>query len=66
MLDKVLATIALASLIVFIGVLITYIDEIDLTIVSVVVLIMAAYDFFLLNRSQPKPVDRAVQQENRL
>jgi hypothetical protein len=66
MLDKALATIALASLIVFVGVLITYIDEIDLTIVSVVVLIMAAYDFFLLNRSQPKPEDRTVRQEGRL
>jgi hypothetical protein len=66
MLDKVLATIALAALIAFVSVLITYIDEIDLTIVSVVVLIMAAYDFFLLNRSQPKPDDRAARQEGRL
>jgi ABC-type antimicrobial peptide transport system permease subunit len=65
MLDKVLATIALASLIVFVGVLITYIDEIDLTIVSVVVLIMAAYDFFLLNRARPKPENGAAQQQSR-
>jgi hypothetical protein len=49
MLDKVLATIAIACLIGFVSVLITYIRELDLTIVSVVVLIMASYDFFLLN-----------------
>lgn len=66
MLDKVLATIAIASLIGFVSVLITYIDELDLTVVSVVVLLMAAYDFFLLNRSQPKPEDRAARQESRL
>lgn len=65
MLDKALALIALSSLIGFVSILITYIDEIDLTVVSVVVLIMAAYDFFLLNRAGPKSGGRAVEQETR-
>jgi hypothetical protein len=63
MLDKFLALISLASLIGFVSVLITYIDEIDLTLVSVVVLIMAAYDFYLLNTAKPQAEDRAVEEE---
>jgi len=51
MLDKALAAISIASLAVFVGVLIAYISEIDLMVVSVVVLVMAAYDFVLLTRS---------------
>ena len=63
MLDKALATIAIACLIAFVSVLITYVEEIDLTIVSVVVLLMAAYDFFLLNTAKTNPDDRSVEQE---
>ncbi|HZA66109.1 MAG TPA: hypothetical protein VE592_04115 [Geminicoccaceae bacterium] len=63
MLDKALAVIAIASLIAFVGVLISYIEEIDLIVVSVVVLIMAAYDFYLLNTAKPEAEDRAAEQE---
>jgi hypothetical protein len=66
MLDKALAVIAIASLIAFMGVLITYIREIDLTVVSIVVLIMAAYDFYLLNTAPPQSGDRPVEPETRL
>ena len=65
MLEKALAAIAIASLTAFMGVLITYIREIDLTVVSIVVLIMAAYDFYLLNTGKPESEDRAVEQDTR-
>ena len=63
MLDKALAVVAIASLITFMGVLITYIREVDLTVVSIVVLIMAAYDFYLLNKAPPQSEDRPVEQD---
>ena len=59
MLDKALAAISIASLVAFVSVLIVYIAEIDLVVVSVVVLAMAAYDFFLLTRSEPQSGERA-------
>ena len=62
MLDQALAVISLACLVAFVGVLIVYIAEIDLTLVSVVVVVLAAYDFFLLTRPQPKPDERAAEQ----
>lgn len=48
MLDKVLAALSIACLIAFVSVLVTYIDEIDLTIITAVVVIMALVDFYLL------------------
>jgi hypothetical protein len=54
MLDKVLAVISLAGLITFVSILMVYVAEIDLTIITVVVLIMAVFDFYLLTRSPPK------------
>ena len=54
MLDKALAAISIAGLVAFVSVLIVYIGELDLIVVSVVVLAMAAYDFFLLTRSPPQ------------
>jgi len=54
MLDKVFAVISLAGLVAFVAILVTYVAEIDLTIITVVVLVMAAIDFYLLNRSPPK------------
>ena len=65
MLDKALAAIAIAALIGFMGVLITYVREVDLTVVSIVVLIMAAYDFYLLNTAPPQSKDRSVEQDTR-
>jgi hypothetical protein len=63
MLDKALAAISIACLVAFVSVLIVYIGEVDLVVVSVVVLLMAAYDFFLLNRSQPQSDERAAEHE---
>jgi hypothetical protein len=55
-LDKVLAVLSLGGLIAFMAIVIYYIAEPDLTIVSVVVLSMAAYDFYRLNTAdRPKP-----------
>lgn len=63
MLDKFLALISIASFIGFVGILIYYVTEPDLALISIIVLAMAAFDFFLLTRSQPKadsePTDRA-------
>ena len=56
MLDKVLAVVSLGCLIAFMAIVIYYIAEPDLAIVTVVVLLMAAYDFFRLNTSdKPTP-----------
>ena len=48
MLDKFLAAVSLASLVAFVAVLIWYIAEPDLTIITIAVLILAAFDFYLL------------------
>ena len=63
MLDKALAAISIACLVAFVSVLIVYIGEVDLVVVSVVVLLMAAYDFVLLNRSPPQSDERAAEHE---
>lgn len=52
MLDKALAAISIACLAVFVAVLIVYIDELDLTIITLGVVILAAIDFYLLTRSK--------------
>ncbi|MEZ5931358.1 MAG: hypothetical protein R3F54_05315 [Alphaproteobacteria bacterium] len=54
MLDKILALISIASFIGFISILIYYVTEPDLTIICIIVLVMAAFDFFLLTRNKPK------------
>lgn len=54
MLDKVLAVISLAGLVTFVAILMVYVAEIDLTIITVVVLVMAVFDFYLLTRSPSK------------
>jgi len=63
MLDKALAALSILCLVAFVSVLIVYIGEVDLVVVSVVVLVMAAYDFVLLNRSQPQSDERADEHE---
>ena len=56
MLDKVLAVFSLGCLTAFMAIVLYYIAEPDLTIVTVVVLLMAAYDFFRLNTTdKPRP-----------
>ena len=56
MLDKVLAVFSLGCLVAFMAIVVYYIAEPDLTIVTVVVLLMAAYDFYRLNTiDKPRP-----------
>lgn len=57
MLDKAFAVLALACFATFAAVLVVYVAEIDLTIVTAVVVLMAAVDFILLNRANRKPDD---------
>jgi hypothetical protein len=54
MLDKVLAAISIASLIGFMSIFVYYVAEVDLTIITVVVLVMAVVDFYLLTTEKPK------------
>ncbi len=51
LLDKFLAVVSLAGLFLFIGVLMVKVDEFDLRLICGAVLIMAAIDFFLLNKN---------------
>jgi hypothetical protein len=53
MFDKLLALISVASLIGFIGILIYFVAEPDLTIICMIVLVMAVFDFYLLTKSKP-------------
>ncbi|GAB4225358.1 MAG: hypothetical protein Tsb0032_31270 [Kiloniellaceae bacterium] len=46
MLDKVLGILAIAILMGFMGILIGFVPDVDLIIVAVVVVVMAAYDFY--------------------
>ncbi len=52
MLDKLLATISMLSLVVFMGVVTVFVNEPDLWIIVIVVLIMGIYDFFREIRSE--------------
>lgn len=47
MLDKVLAIFAVLALIVFMGIVLVFINELALWIIVCAVLIMAVYDFYL-------------------
>jgi len=53
-LDKALAALSIACLLAFVAVLIGFIGEIDLAIVTLAVVILAAVDFYLLTRSGSK------------
>lgn len=55
MLDKVLALISIASFAGFVGILLYYVREPDLTLICIVVVVMAFVDFFLLTRKKPEP-----------
>ncbi|MGI9498713.1 MAG: hypothetical protein ACR2P3_01640 [Geminicoccaceae bacterium] len=54
MLDKSLALISILCFAGFVGILIYYVTEPDLTIICVGVVLMAFFDFFLLTRVKPK------------
>lgn len=54
MVDKLLALISMACLVGFVGILAYFVAEPDLTIVCVLVVLMALYDFFIHNRSKNK------------
>ena len=51
-LDRILAVLSIVGLIAFMGVVTVFVNEIDLWIVVVLVLLMAAYDFWRTLRSQ--------------
>ena len=53
MLDKLLALISIACFAGFVGVLVYYVKEPDLTIICVAVVAMALLDFLLLTRKKP-------------
>jgi hypothetical protein len=55
MLDKFLALLSIACLLGFVGILVYFVGELDLTIVCLVVALMALYDFFVHNRSRRNP-----------
>ncbi|MEM8952204.1 MAG: hypothetical protein AAGA21_18925 [Pseudomonadota bacterium] len=54
MLDKFLALISILCFAGFVGILVYYVTEPDLTIICVGVVLMAFFDFFLLTRDKPK------------
>lgn len=47
MLDKILGVAAIAALVGFMGVLVIFVPDFDLILVTVVVTAMAAYDFYV-------------------
>lgn len=61
MLDKVLAFISILGLIAFVGIVVWYVREPDLTIITVFVLVMAIVDFYLLTFRKKKSVDESPQ-----
>ena len=54
MLDKFLALISIVCFAGFVGILVYYVREPDLTIICVAVVVMALVDFFLLTRGNSK------------
>ena len=54
MLDRFLALISILTFAGFVGILIYYVTEPDLTIICVVVLLMAFFDFYLLTRARSR------------
>ncbi|WP_436642818.1 hypothetical protein [Microbaculum sp. FT89] len=44
--DRLFASLALISLVAFLGVLVVYVKRIDLAVVVGIVIILAAYDFY--------------------
>ncbi|MGI9419780.1 MAG: hypothetical protein ACR2RA_18295 [Geminicoccaceae bacterium] len=52
MLDKLLALISIICFAGFVGILVFYVREPDLTIICVAVVLMAVADFFLLTRKK--------------
>ena len=53
MLDKLLALISIICFASFVGILVFYVREPDLTIICVAVVAMALFDFFLLTKKKP-------------
>jgi hypothetical protein len=54
MLDKFLALISIAGLVGFVGILIYYVAKPDLTVICIIVLAMAGFDFVRQTRAKPK------------
>ncbi len=54
MLDKVLMTVSMLALIGFMGIVLVFVNELDLWLITVVVLVMAVHDFYTTLRDQDK------------
>ena len=52
MLDKVLAIVAILTLFASVSVVVWYVPEPDLTIITVIVLVMAVFDFYVTFRKK--------------
>ncbi len=48
MFDKVVATVSMLCMIAFVAIILWFVDAWDLRIISIIVLCMASYDFYLL------------------
>ena len=55
MLDQILAVLALACLVGFMGILGWFVPDIDLLLVILFVLLLAIYDFFVADRLGSRP-----------
>jgi hypothetical protein len=58
MLDKFLALVSIACFVGFVGILIYYVTEPDLTIICVIVALMAIADFYWLTRTKRNDGDQ--------
>lgn len=54
MLDKIIAALSIAALIGFMMIVLVWINELDLWVITVAVLVMASYDFYTSTRNTDK------------
>ena len=52
--ERVIAIVALATLIGFMGIVLGFVTEPDLIVITVIVLVMAGYDFYRQLTGKPK------------
>jgi hypothetical protein len=52
MIDKVLAVLSLSALLVFTGIVVVFVRELDLAVVIVICLLIGAYDFWATLRKR--------------
>ena len=54
MLDKILAALSIATLVAFMAIVVLWVNELDLWIVTSIVLVMAVFDFVQTTRKADK------------